>query len=58
MGRAWLFFLLVIKAALSILGGIILSVRRRLGVPTRRLHSSLRSHRPWRSSCRHAYSGL
>lgn len=39
-------------------GGIALAVRHCPGLAMRRLDSSLRSHRAWRSQCRHAYSGL
>ena len=44
--------------ALSGVGGISLSVLRRWGRATRRWNSSLRSHRTWRSHCRHVCSGL
>ncbi len=38
--------------------GIGSAVRRLWGIMTRRLNSSLRSHRTWWSSCRHVCSGL
>ncbi len=39
-------------------GGMSVAVLRRGGNATRRLNSSLRSHRTWRSSCRHVLAGL
>src|SRR5215211_3926871 len=44
--------------ALKCVGGISSSVLRRLGEAARRLNSSLRSHRTWRSSCRQVFTGL
>jgi hypothetical protein len=38
--------------------GIAFSVLCRADSGTGRMHSSLRSHRPWRAHCRHARSGL
>src|ERR671925_1719428 len=53
-----LWFLRRTRIALNGVGGIVLSVLRRIGEATRRLDSSLRSHRTWRSYCRDVYSGL
>src|SRR5208283_923584 len=47
-----------VVVALGILGGIISPIQRRRSGATRRVDSSLRSHRTWRSSCRHVCSGL
>ena len=44
--------------ALRFLGGIVFPVLRRKSIKTRRLNSSLRSHRTCRSSRRQVYSGL
>ena len=58
MVLAWSSLGELVVHALSCIGGIGSSVLRRLGWATRRLDSSLRSHRTWRSHCRHVYSGL
>ena len=47
-----------VVVALGILGGIISPIQRRRSGATRRVDSSLRSHRTWWSECRHVYSGL
>ena len=52
---SWSRFVVV---ALGILGGIISPIQRRRSGATRRVDSSLRSHRTRRSECRHVYSGL
>src|SRR5687767_8699725 len=44
--------------AVECIGGSSSSVLRRVGQATRRLNSSLRSHRTWRSLCRHVWAGL
>ena len=48
----------LIVGALRFVGGIDLAVLRCKSGATRRLDSSLRSHRTWRSQCWHVYSGL
>ena len=48
----------VVCLALRFVGGIGSAVLRRKSRATRRLDSSLRSHRTWRSLCRHVCSGL
>ncbi len=58
MGRAWFSFCVGIGRALCHVGGMVAAVRRRWGVATRRLDSSLRSHRAWQSCCCYALSGL
>ena len=55
MSRAW-FLLLGVIAVLF--GGIGFAVLRPLGKATRRVNSSLRSHRTWWSLCQHVCSGL
>ena len=52
---SWSRFVVV---ALGILGGIISPIQRRRSGATRRVDSSLRSHRTRRSQCRRVYSGL
>jgi hypothetical protein len=48
----------VVVVALGLLGGIIAPILRRRSGATRRVNSSLRSHRTWRSQCRPVSSGL
>ena len=56
--RAWSSLRVLGVVALNGLGRISSSVLRRGSVATRRLNSSLRSHRTWRSNCRPVSSGL
>ena len=58
MVRAWSLLRGIAVVALNCPGEIGSSVLRRFGRATRRWNSSLRSHRTWRSSCRHVFSGL
>jgi len=58
MVRAWSLLRELAVVALDGIGGIGSAVLRLWGSATRRLNSSLRSHRTWRSSCRHVFSGL
>ena len=58
MIHAFLKFLINTDFACWLNSGIVFSVRYCSGLAMRRLDSSLRSHRAWRSQCQHAYSGL
>ena len=58
MVRAWSLLREFAVIALKCFGGMAVAVLRRWGSATRRWNSSLRSHRTWRSSCRHVFSGL
>src|SRR2546430_13781512 len=53
-----LWFLRRLTVALNCVGEIGSSVLRLWGSATRRLNSSLRSHRTWRSQCRRVFTGL
>ena len=56
--RALVFLRRVMAFTFGPISGIVSAVRRGLNPATRRLDSSLRSHRPQRSLCRYASSGL
>ena len=58
MARAWSCSLVAMDVALCQGGGMVGAVRRRWGVATRRVDSSLRSHRACQSHCWYACSGL
>ena len=56
--RASVFLCKVMVFTFGLISGIVSAVRRSLNLTTWRVDSSLRSHRPQRSLCRCAYSGL